>query len=71
MSQTGKDPRSVRPWRMIERRKSRTIRVGGLDDLVLARKEVVLTFSGGCGAMLNVAADLLTEDAGVAFGAGP
>lgn len=31
MSQAGKDPRSVRPWRMIERRKSRTIRVGGLD----------------------------------------
>ncbi|MEP3072248.1 flavodoxin-dependent (E)-4-hydroxy-3-methylbut-2-enyl-diphosphate synthase [Maricaulis sp.] len=25
------DPRSVRPWRMIERRKSRTIRVGGLE----------------------------------------
>ncbi|MED5549150.1 MAG: flavodoxin-dependent (E)-4-hydroxy-3-methylbut-2-enyl-diphosphate synthase [Pseudomonadota bacterium] len=31
MSQAGKDPRSVRPWRMIERRKSRTIRVGGLE----------------------------------------
>ncbi|MAC38113.1 MAG: 4-hydroxy-3-methylbut-2-en-1-yl diphosphate synthase [Oceanicaulis sp.] len=31
MLQAGKDPRSVRPWRMIERRKSRTIRVGGLE----------------------------------------
>ena len=31
MSQAGMDPRSVRPWRMIERRKSRTIRVGGLE----------------------------------------
>lgn len=31
MSQTDRDPRSVRPWRMIERRKSRTIRVGGLE----------------------------------------
>ena len=31
MSQTGKDPRSVRPWRMIERRPSRKIRVGDLE----------------------------------------
>ena len=31
MSQTGPDPRTVRPWRMIERRKSRTIKVGSLE----------------------------------------
>ena len=31
MSQTGPDPRTVRPWRMIERRKSRTIKVGNLE----------------------------------------
>lgn len=31
MSQTGHDPRTVRPWRMIERRKSRTIKVGNLE----------------------------------------
>jgi len=31
MSHTGKDPRSVRPWRMIERRPSRKIRVGDLE----------------------------------------
>jgi (E)-4-hydroxy-3-methylbut-2-enyl-diphosphate synthase len=31
MSQTDKDPRSVRPWRMIERRPTRTVRVGGLE----------------------------------------
>lgn len=30
MSDPAKDPRSVRPWRMIERRKSRTISVGGV-----------------------------------------
>ncbi len=31
MSHTDKDPRSVRPWRMIERRKSRKIRVGDIE----------------------------------------
>jgi len=30
MSDLSKDPRSVRPWRMIERRKARTINVGGV-----------------------------------------
>ena len=28
---SSKDPRSVRPWRMIERRKSRKIKIGGLE----------------------------------------
>jgi len=31
MSQSSPDPRSVRPWRMIDRRKSRKIRVGPLE----------------------------------------
>ncbi|WP_366917240.1 hypothetical protein, partial [Maricaulis sp.] len=31
MTSSDKDPRSVRPWRMIERRPSRTIRIGGLE----------------------------------------
>ncbi|WP_417494728.1 flavodoxin-dependent (E)-4-hydroxy-3-methylbut-2-enyl-diphosphate synthase [Maricaulis sp.] len=31
MSDPAHDPRSVRPWRMIERRKSRTIRIGKLE----------------------------------------
>lgn len=31
MSDPAKDPRSVRPWRMIERRKSRKISVGGVE----------------------------------------
>lgn len=56
MSDLSKDPRSVRPWRMIERRKSRTIKVGGLDvggDAPITVQTMTNTVTADAGATID------------------
>lgn len=56
MSQADRDPRSVRPWRMIERRKSRTIRVGGLEvggDAPISVQTMTNTPTADAGATID------------------
>ncbi len=56
MSDLSKDPRSVRPWRMIERRKSRMIKVGGLDvggDAPITVQTMTNTVTADAGATID------------------
>jgi len=56
MSDLSKDPRSVRPWRMIERRKSRMIKVGGLDvggDAPITVQTMTNTVTADAGATIE------------------
>lgn len=66
MSDLSKDPRSVRPWRMIERRKSRMIKVGGLDvggDAPITVQTMTNTVTADAGATIDQI--LRCEEAGV------
>jgi (E)-4-hydroxy-3-methylbut-2-enyl-diphosphate synthase len=56
MSHTDKDPRSVRPWRMIERRKSRKIRVGDIEvggDAPISVQTMTNTPTADAGATID------------------
>ena len=56
MSQSTADPRSVRPWRMIERRKSRTIKVGPLEvggDAPISVQTMTNTPTSDAGATID------------------
>ncbi|RKR00490.1 flavodoxin-dependent (E)-4-hydroxy-3-methylbut-2-enyl-diphosphate synthase [Maricaulis maris] len=56
MSQTSSDPRSVRPWRMIERRKSRKIMVGPLEvggDAPISVQTMTNTPTSDAGATID------------------
>ncbi|MEC9250421.1 MAG: flavodoxin-dependent (E)-4-hydroxy-3-methylbut-2-enyl-diphosphate synthase [Pseudomonadota bacterium] len=56
MSDLSKDPRSVRPWRMIERRKSRKITVGGLEvggDAPITVQTMTNTVTADAGATID------------------
>ncbi|WP_291845385.1 flavodoxin-dependent (E)-4-hydroxy-3-methylbut-2-enyl-diphosphate synthase [Maricaulis sp.] len=56
MSQASTDPRSVRPWRMIERRKSRTIKVGPLEvggDAPISVQTMTNTPTSDAGATID------------------
>lgn len=56
MSQSSADPRSVRPWRMIERRKSRTIKVGPLEiggDAPISVQTMTNTPTSDAGATID------------------
>ena len=66
MSDISKDPRSVRPWRMIERRKSRKIKVGGLEvggDAPISVQTMTNTVTADAGATIDQIRRC--EDAGV------
>ena len=66
MSQASKDPRSVRPWRMIERRKSRTIKIGDLEvggDSPISVQTMTNTLTSDAGATIDQIRRC--EDAGV------
>lgn len=56
MSQSSPDPRSVRPWRMIDRRKSRTIKVGPLEvggDAPISVQTMTNTPTSDAGATID------------------
>ncbi|WP_412546506.1 flavodoxin-dependent (E)-4-hydroxy-3-methylbut-2-enyl-diphosphate synthase [Maricaulis sp. MIT060901] len=56
MSDLSKDPRSVRPWRMIERRKSRKIKVGDLQvggDAPITVQTMTNTVTADAGATID------------------
>ncbi len=56
MSQSSTDPRTVRPWRMIERRKSRTIKVGPLEiggDAPISVQTMTNTPTSDAGATID------------------
>jgi len=56
MSQSSADPRTVRPWRMIERRKSRTIKVGSLEvggDAPISVQTMTNTPTADAGATID------------------
>ncbi|WP_417488269.1 flavodoxin-dependent (E)-4-hydroxy-3-methylbut-2-enyl-diphosphate synthase [Maricaulis sp.] len=56
MSQSSPDPRSVRPWRMIDRRKSRKIRVGPLEvggDAPISVQTMTNTPTSDAGATID------------------
>lgn len=56
MSDISKDPRSVRPWRMIERRKSRKIKVGDLEvggDAPITVQTMTNTVTADAGATID------------------
>ena len=66
MSDISKDPRSVRPWRMIERRKSRKIKVGDLEvggDAPISVQTMTNTVTADAGATIDQIRRC--EDAGV------
>ena len=56
MSDISKDPRSVRPWRMIERRTSRKIKVGDLEvggDAPISVQTMTNTVTADAGATID------------------
>ena len=56
MADPAKDPRSVRPWRMIERRKSRKISVGGVEvggDAPISVQTMTNTPTSDAGATID------------------
>ena len=66
MSAPAKDPRSVRPWRMIERRKSRKIKIGDLEvggDAPISVQTMTNTLTSDAGATIDQIRRC--EDAGV------